>query len=74
MSLPSDLTLGWWRQIGNEKQVNERLKMKIVCTNSDGRSKQGVKRGTYVGAKRPLSLGGVGWFSEEVIFEKRPRR
>lgn len=56
-----------------KKQVNDIVKVKIVYTNSDGGSKQGVKRGGRVGTKHPLSLGGGGWFSEEVTFEKRPR-
>lgn len=56
-----------------KKQVQEIVKAKTVYTNGDGRSKQSVKRGTCVGAKGPFSLGGGGWFSEEVTFEKRPR-
>ena len=41
-----------------KKQVNDIVKVKIVYTNSDGGSKQGVKRGGRVGTKHPLSLGG----------------
>lgn len=56
-----------------KKQVHEIVKAKTVYTNGDGRSKQSVKRGTCVCAKGPFSLGGGGWFSKEVTFEKRPR-